>query len=259
MTVSGRYILMALGLLMAVFAAPGAAFADCVGCNRPPVGCRQNCNPTPPPPPPCHNCRPPQIIVPPPYVPPPSIVVVGAGAHAQASATSIAIANVRAGDVVVRTGGGYIGGSIDAGVSGMALAVAEAAVETQSFDRMLALQAICLDDTGTPHPASQVFGERDVREGYAGEIYRCMAGTRMRYTMDGRSYDCARGEALWHENGVLTCRPQIARRPCNERSLLRRFGPGEKMVRVRETRQVARETQFNAQMTMDGGVGQSVW
>ena len=60
----------------------------------------------------------------------------------------------------------------------------------------------------------------------------------------------------------MNCRPQIARRPCNERSLLRRFGPGDKLVRVRETEVAGRrasETTFNGAMTMDGGVGQSVY
>jgi hypothetical protein len=88
-----------------------------------------------------------------------------------------------------------------------------------------------------------------------------MAGTRMRYTMQSRSYDCAQGEALWYENGRVECRTQIVRRPCNERSLLRRFGPGDKLVAVRsaEHSAVRTETTYSSALTMDGGVGQSVW
>ena len=96
---------------------------------------------------------------------------------------------------------------------------------------------------------------------YSGEIYRCMSGTRMRYTVGGQSYDCEAGQALWYEGGRVECRTQQVRRPCNERSLLRRHGPGDKMVRIRdtETRHTQTETTFNAAMTMDGGVGQGVW
>jgi hypothetical protein len=134
-------------------------------------------------------------------------------------------------------------------------------MESVVRERDLLIQAICLDATGNPHPASQTFGGRDVAEDFRGEIYRCMAGTHMRYTVDGRSYDCAPGEALWYEDGAVECRPQIARRPCNERSLLRRYGPGDKLVRIRdsEMREARSETTFNAAMTMDGGVGQGVW
>ena len=88
-----------------------------------------------------------------------------------------------------------------------------------------------------------------------------MSGTRMRYTAGDRSYDCEQGQALWYEGARVECRTQQPRRPCNERSLLRRFGPGEKTVHIRdtETRTTQTETTFNAAMTMDGGVGQSVW
>ena len=41
----------------------------------------------------------------------------------------------------------------------------------------------------------------------------------------------------------------------------RRHGPGDKLVRIRDTevRASRTETTFNGAMTMDGGVGQSVW
>lgn len=261
MTVPTRYILAAIAFGIAAlgfFLLPTDAAADCNGCPRPPA-CHQNCNP---PPPPC--CAPPTVVVPPPHVPPPNIVVVnsGARAQAQASAVAIAVANVRTGDTIIRQNWVSEGGAA-ASVTSSAFAVTEGAVATETVARVrdLLIEAICMDASGNPHPASQTFGGRDVAETYRGEIYRCMAGTRMRYTVDGRADDCAQGEALWYENGQVSCRPQIARRPCNERSLLRRYGPGEKLVRIRdaETRQVRSETTFNGAMTMDGGVGAGVW
>ena len=129
-------------------------------------------------------------------------------------------------------------------------------------ERMALIQAICLDDTNNPHPASQTFGDKNVPNDYSGEIFRCMSGTRiMRVTIEGHTFDCQAGQALWYENRAVTCKTQIARRPCNERSLLRRFGPGDKMVLLRdvETRSARHETQFTGAMSMDGGVGGSVY
>jgi hypothetical protein len=266
MTVPARYILAAMAFGIAAlgfFLLPVDASAECNGrCQRPPT-CQHNC--APPSPPPCHSCQPPTVIVPPPHVPPPNIVVVNAGARASASAnaTAIAIANVRTGDTIIRQNMIVDGGGASAMVNSSAFAVTEASVSTETVarERDLLIQAICVDTSGNPHPASQTFGGRDVAQDYRGEIFRCMSGTRMRYTVGETSRDCATGEALWYENGQATCRPQIARRPCNERSLLRRFGPGDKLVRVRdtETRAARSETTFNGAMSMDGGVGQSVY
>jgi|CXWL01.1.fsa_nt_gi hypothetical protein len=270
MAVPTRYILAAIAFGIAALGfwmlPTGADAFDCNGgaCQqpRPPV-CGSACH-QPPPPQHCNRCTPPSIIVPPPNVPPPNIVVVNAGARAsaQASATAIAVANARTGDTIIRQNM-IVESGASAAVTSSAFAVSESALETETIarERQLLIQAICMDTSGNPHPASQTFGERDVPNGYRGEIYRCIAGTRMRATIDGRSFDCAQGEALWYENGNATCRPQIARRPCNERSLLRRYGAGEKMALIRdtETRQARRETTFNGAMTMDGGVGQSVW
>ncbi len=266
MTVPARYILAALAFGVAAlgfFLLPADAYADCNGCNRPPP-CQQSCNPSPPPPPQTNCCRPPVVVVPPPHVPPPNIVVVNSGARASAyaNATAIAVANVTTGDTIIRSNT-----LVEAGAQAMAqsstLSVMDAAITTESVarERDLLVQAICIDSGANPHPASQTFGGRDVGQDYRGEIYRCMSGTRMRYTVDGRNYDCAAGEALWFENGQVSCRTQAARRPCNERSLLRRFGPGDKVVRIRdvETREARRETTFSSAMTMDGGVGQGAW
>jgi hypothetical protein len=274
MTVSARYILAALAfgvaalgfLLLPVDAdartqreAPQCSGSGGCGGHQPPP-CTHGCNP---PPPVC--CDRPPVVVPPPHVPPPNIVVVNAGAGARASASAIAIAIANAGsggDTIIRSST-IMQGSSAATVNSAALSVTDGsgAQGDAEGERELLIQAICLDATNNPHPASQTFGESDVAIDYSGEIYRCMAGTRMRYTMQGRSYDCAQGEALWYENGRVECRTQIVRRPCNERSLLRRFGPGDKFVAVRGAEQSAMrtETTFNGAMTMDGGVGQGVW
>lgn len=266
MTVPVRYILAAIAFGIAalgLFLLPTHADAR-PQINTPQAGgCNHGCNPPPPPPPPpCHTCNRPPVVVPPPHVPPPNIVIVNAGARAQASATAIAIATARTGDTIIRNNT-IVEAGASANVQSAAFAITEGAMEMESIERMreLLIQAICIDTTNNPHPASQTFGGRDVRDGFSGEIYRCMSGTRMRYTVDGRSYDCEAGQALWYENGRVECRAQAARRPCNERSLLRRFGVGDKLVRIRETeqRQVIRETTFNGSMTMDGGVGQGVY
>jgi hypothetical protein len=266
MTVPARYILAAMAFGVAALGfilLPTDASAGCgsQGCNPPP-SCNHGCNPPPPPPPPC--CTPPVVVVPPPHVPPPNIVVVNAGARAQASASAlaIAVANVRTGDTIIRQNSIVEGGAA-ASVTSSAFVVTEGstAMESVARERELLIQAICLDASNNPHPASQTFGGRDVAQDYHGEIFRCMSGTRMRYTVDGQNTDCAAGEALWYENNRVECRPQIARRPCNERSLLRRHGPGDKLVRIRdnEMRASRTETTFNGQMTMDGGVGAGVY
>ena len=259
MGVPVRYILAAIAFGVAAlgFALLPAHAQSCESCNPPPPPCHTCNNP----PPPCHACQPPTVIVPPPYVPPPNIVVVNAGARAQASATAIAIANVQTGDTIIRQNSVVEGGGAAVAASAATLAVTEASSETVARERDVLIQAICLDATNNPHPASQTFGERNVARDYSGEIFRCIAGTHMRYTIDGRQYDCTAGQALWYENNAVQCRTQIERRNCNERSLLRRFGPGDKFLHIRdtETRATQRETTFNGAMTMDGGVGQSVW
>ncbi len=235
-------------------------------------------------------------------------------------------------------------------VGGMAGGGLETYEEEQRMTSMMILQASCIDDTGVPHPASQLDGDRDVNNGYVGEIYRCIAGTHMQVIMvacggpldagyhggggyessmsesstysqsessdsysqgmgndgyshsehsnsggynaggssqggfgqgggsatcagmdfnhidfgNGRTMSCQKGEALWFEQGNLTCRVQIPQRQCNERSLLRRFGAGIKVLtvtrveKITRQRQVAQSSQASwgtAVMTFDGGVG----
>jgi hypothetical protein len=114
--------------------------------------------------------------------------------------------------------------------------------------RMIAVQADCLDDKDIPHPASQLSPARDVDGAYDGEVYRCIAGARMQYTIadlsgpnlngranfdHGQTFTCQKGEALYHSSGGgLQCRPQKPARDCNERSLLRRFGAGIKILKI---------------------------
>jgi hypothetical protein len=136
------------------------------------------------------------------------------------------------------------------------------------------IQAFCFDDRDVPHPASQVQPDREIAEGYEGEVYRCIAGAHMQVTIapwreqvsfeGGQTLTCLKGEALWHSagqgGGRLVCRPQIPARDCNERSLLRRFGAGIKILTIVTTEkyQAYREHSSGAAttaMAFDGGVG----
>ncbi|MFC6196742.1 hypothetical protein [Ponticaulis profundi] len=151
---------------------------------------------------------------------------------------------------------------------------------------LVAVRADCIDDTGTPHPASRVDDKQDVGAAFSGELYRCVAGTSMQVTIghiiDGQAdfsqasgFSCAKGEALVHKpGGELSCAPEVPQRNCNERSLLRKYGPGLKVVEMVverkvcvptvqtriETvqREVIKEVPLaTAPITFDGGVGQS--
>lgn len=150
------------------------------------------------------------------------------------------------------------------------------------------VRAICMDDKGAPHPASRNDDTVEVPAAYSGELFRCMAGTAMQVTLghmvDGRAefdhgetFSCEKGEALVHGlGGSLSCAPQTPERNCNERSLLRKFGPGIKVVAasgaarscepVTRTvmQSVTREVMVEkatppAPIVFDGGVGQGVY
>lgn len=149
------------------------------------------------------------------------------------------------------------------------------------------IQAVCIDDKGAPHPASQIFADKTVAADYSGEVFRCMAGTYMQVTYGamengepsfngGQTMSCRKGEALIHApGGQLSCRTQTAARNCNERSLLRRHGPGIKMVEgaiqpqacIPSTRTVmktvskqvkVKKASASGSLILDGGVGQGV-
>lgn len=157
---------------------------------------------------------------------------------------------------------------------------------TRTRMRKVVIQAVCLDDRDVPHPASQVTPDRDIDEYYDGELYRCIAGARMQYVVadfngkiafdGGQTVVCAKGEALYHSPGAgragpdgggatVACRPQKAARDCNERSLLRRFGAGVKVLTMLATERYTayREETVMEQasqtvmtgMSLDGGVG----
>ena len=99
-------------------------------------------------------------------------------------------------------------------------------------DRRVTVQAICMDARSLPHPAAQTFAGRDVAVSYVGELLRCLPGTALRYTADSRNHDCAAGDALWYEDGRLSCRAEAELEAERERELLRQFGPGEKIVQI---------------------------
>ncbi|MEM7492587.1 MAG: hypothetical protein AAF296_04350 [Pseudomonadota bacterium] len=149
------------------------------------------------------------------------------------------------------------------------------------------VQAVCIDDKGAPHPASQVIGTEKISSHYHGEVFRCMAGTSMQVTLGkvdhgkasfahGETFSCNKGEALVHSaGGNLSCKVQIPQRSCNERSLLRRHGPGIKLIEgqlktktcVPKTRTVMKPVQRQVErlgqikgeaIVFDGGVGQGV-
>jgi hypothetical protein len=138
------------------------------------------------------------------------------------------------------------------------------------------IQAVCIDDKDVPHPASQVTPDRDIEDSYEGEIYRCIAGTHMQYvwaeyagkiTFDhGQTVNCAKADALWHSaGGKVECRPQKPARDCNERSLLRRFGAGVKILtmitveRYTDYREETTQSSSAGSLSLDGGVGGMVY
>ena len=149
------------------------------------------------------------------------------------------------------------------------------------------VQAVCIDDTGTPHPASRLDADEAVSASFEGEVFRCLAGTHMQVTFgnvvdgqpsfaQGETFSCRKGEALAHRNGELVCATEMPQRNCNERSLLRRHGPGIKLIRqtiseetcIPQTRTVLKtvtrdvervEPNLNGQIVFDGGVGQTVY
>ena len=148
---------------------------------------------------------------------------------------------------------------------------------TRTVEEWRLVRAVCVDDTGTPHPASRPSPDERVARSFTGEIFRCMAGTRMQVTIgwrrdghddwtDAPTIMCRPREALRHTpGGELECAPEEPRRNCNERSLLRLYGPGVKLVYMvreeryteRQRREVARARTELRTMTLmlDGGVG----
>ncbi len=151
--------------------------------------------------------------------------------------------------VLFSGGGGGVdfAGPSEGGFIGMLQVVgAEARTRTQTrtVSTVRAVRAVCHDERGMVHPASQTSGARTLTA--PGEVFRCIEGTAMQVTI-GRQVDgavvyegadvlqCARGEALIFNQGQLYCGAAAARPSCHERSLLRRYGPGEKLVTLTTT------------------------
>ena len=295
------------GLWLTAVFAPSVALAQCCAPPTPPPSC--NCSPPPcctpptPPPssPPCcspgHNVNIPGINV---FVA--ASVVVNANANVSASVNAAAQGN---GTVFVGGGGGgggHVAGPGAVGVmgglnveSGGAQRTRTAYEATRTRYEKVVIQAFCFDDRETPHPASQVSSDRDIDEFFEGEIYRCIAGSHMQVTIakwnerisfdGGQTISCQKGEALWHVAGArggnggnesggggggrLECRPQKPARDCNERSLLRRFGAGIKIMTLiitekytayrEESRESSSSSSSSSAMSLDGGVGGVVY
>ncbi len=194
-------------------------------------------------------------------------------------------------------GGGFVGGSTPTVISNLnvesdavaatervAVPYTETITKSRWVEDVYVLRAVCMDDKGVPHPASRPNPDVQVPPTYNGELFRCMAGTSMQVTLGkyvdghgrfdhGSTIVCAKGEALrYAPGGQVRCMAQEPRRNCNERSLLRKFGPGEKVLRLRHqenyTEQVTRtryETRSTASasakasakttLVLSGGVG----
>jgi len=277
---------MVLGAL--ILAAPAIAEAQCCA---PPPPC--NCGP-PTPPPPC-NCTPPPVTPPTVCCQPNNNTNINVNVSSVAVAVSSASSSARAGAgagagagaAVYYGGGGGGGGYMPPMSSGLIQGLNVEAGRrtkrvsyeaTRTLTKRVAIQAVCLDDRTIPHPASQTGPDRNVEDGFEGEIYRCIAGTWLQATIadyhdradfsGGQTITCRKMEALYHgRGGKVECRPQAPARDCNERSLLRRFGAGIKVLTMvitekytawrEETEKV--ETSVATTMSLDGGVGGTVY
>ena len=269
-------VLAGASALAGVAALPSAAQAGEYGGGG--SGC---CKPKPP----CCAPKRPDVKVPGVTVYPPKVVImppslnVNVNASAKAVASASASANAVNNNNITFFGGGGGGFFASPGVPSAipSLNVVGAAVQRVPFQasrtqiKTVVIKAVCIDDRLVPHPASQVFPSQDVADSYAGELYRCIAGSRLQITLadwmgkasfdGGSNMECKKGEALWFERGEISCRPQRPARDCNERSLLRRYGVGVKvfkMTRV-ETYTAYREevvqTATSGGIVLDGGVG----
>ncbi|WP_426014806.1 hypothetical protein [Caulobacter sp. DWR2-3-1b2] len=319
MTLPKLWISLAAGLAggLGALLLSGPASAQCGGCAPPPPPC---CAPPPAPPRPptppsnCNTCGNNGHNV---YVPGVNIhvsgsVVVNANASATSSATSTsnagsgagASAGASAGSTVYYGGGthgGYYSGPVSTGyIQGLNVEGGEARRRasyeaTRTKFKRVVIRAVCLDDKDIPHPASQVTPDRDIDSGYEGELYRCIAGSRMQYVIGayegfsqsnfgGETFVCGKSEALYYggggagggsglaggpdgRGGAMSCRPQRPARDCNERSLLRRYGAGVKVLTILTTEKytayreetVREQSSQGLSLSLDGGVGGVVY
>jgi len=270
---------LAFGLIAA---AAGSALAAGCGCTPPPC-----CVPPTPPAPPSFNCcQPPGHTVNIPGV----NVFIGASvfvnsqvsASGQASASGMA-SGLAGTAVLVNGGGGGGGGFISPGPQSLLQGLnVEGGTRRASFEatrtriKKVVIEAVCIDDKAVPHPASQVSPDRDIEDSFDGELYRCIAGTHLEATIaeylghvsfdHGQTLDCLKDQALYHyAGGKVECRAQKPARDCNERSLLRRFGAGVKILtmitveKYTETREETAQSSSSGSMILDGGVGGVVY
>jgi len=265
--------MIAGGIVLALGAA--AATSAIAGCNCPPPCCSP---PVPPTPPSFPCCQPPinNVIIPGVEIVVAPSVVVNAQVQAQAQAAGVAAAGT-----AVLVGGGGNAGFNGAGPAGVIqnLIVDNGGIKRTAYEaertkiKKVIIEVFCIDDKDVPHPGSQVTPDRDINDAYDGELFRCIAGTHLRATLaeytgqiafdHGWTMDCDKGHALYHApGGHVECRLQTPARDCNERSLLRRFGAGIKiltMITVERYTAYREETIQGAStvtsMTTDGGVG----
>ncbi|MBU4433051.1 MAG: hypothetical protein KKC14_01405 [Alphaproteobacteria bacterium] len=302
---SMRGLMWGLSALLGGLLLGGAAYAaGCTsGCPAPPTCCTVPTPPPRPPTPPSTPCCTPghNVNIPGVNINVGATVIVNANASASASAGAASGAGAGSGASAGAsstvyygggTHGGYYSGPMSTGyIQGLNVEGAEqrrrASYEaTRTKLRRVVIRAVCLDDRDVPHPASQVTPDRDIDDQYDGELYRCIAGARMQYVIGdyessidissggkgAQTYICAKNEALYHtpgagQAGTVVCRPQRPARDCNERSLLRRFGAGIKILTIltRETYTAYREETVQERSTtsmsfsLDGGVGGVVY
>jgi hypothetical protein len=274
------------------------ALADvaAAGCN---TGCQPPQPPPPPPPPPVTPCclpppppvRPPVIPPVPPVTPRDGVNGWGGGGNVNVNvnvnvAGAHAFGGARAGGTVIVGGGGGAYFNVDQpypttiqglSVEGKSMEMVRVPyTASRRMEKRVVIQAVCIDDRAVPHPASQVRPGKDVATDYEGELYRCIAGTKLQWTIadeaggPGETINCNKREALWYgRGGQLECRPEKQERDCNERSLLRRYGAGVKVLTMirEETYTEYREEMVEsagvvasgAVIMLDGGVGGRVF
>jgi hypothetical protein len=208
-------------------------------------------------------------------------VLVNANVNAQVQSTANATGSTFAnGNTAILVGGGGGGGGfVTTGPQSLLQNLyVEGGQRRASFEaertrvKKVIIEAVCIDDKAVPHPASQVAPDRDIEDSYDGELYRCIAGTHLQATIaeylghvsfdHGQNLDCQKAQALYHfAGGKVECRAQKPARDCNERSLLRRFGAGIKILtmitveKYTETREETAQSVSGGSMILDGGVG----
>jgi hypothetical protein len=291
-------LMISLATALGALVLGGVAYAQCGSCTPPPPPCcaPPPAPPRPPTPPGCNTCGGGHNV----YVPGINIhvggsVVVNASASATSSASAGAGAGAgagaSAGSTVYYGGGshgGYYSGPVSTGyIQGLNVEGGEAGRRasyeaTRTKFKRVVIRAVCLDDRDVPHPASQVTPDREIDNGYDGELYRCIAGSRMQYVVGayegfsetnfgGETYVCGKNEALYFapgaQGGAVSCRAQKPARDCNERSLLRRYGAGVKILTILTTEKytayreetVREQSSQGLSLSLDGGVGGVVY